>query len=174
MTVFAHYQMKLSNSKVCETMKLQNRSSLLKCVSGFMALLRSSMSNSNKRNKDELFLLLAFQVSLSPSLWVCVYVCVVVHLCVGRRAKFCCSPSEQTNLEWVTLRRMFGQQMLEQRLPSTQWDTEILVTDFHPFTQSGAEQKLTSSPECMRACVCLCVWCTRTTFFQILYPHLQK
>lgn len=44
---------------------------------------------------------------------LCVCACLCLRVCaVWEEEEFCCSSSEQTNLEWVTLKRMFGQQML--------------------------------------------------------------
>lgn len=88
--------------------------------------------------------------------------------CMVWEGEFRYDSSGRTNLGWVTLGRMFGQQMPEQRLPDTQWDTEILVTDFHLFTQSGAEVEiLPCVPLWVFVCVTLGTWYVLPTNFQL-------
>lgn len=76
---------------------------------------------------------------------------------------------------------MFGQQMLEQRLPRTQWGTEILVTDFHLFTQSGAEVEVLPSLSFslrLSLCIYVCVlnyYCReKMPEFKTIKQNIQK
>lgn len=174
----AHVEQEINNSNVRFWAKLSHEHHF-KILPLFLELLQSSVFHSQtKGTKINSFSYLCLgNLPALPS--VCMFMCGSVFC--GKGSEFCCNSSEQTNLEWVTLGRMFGQQMLEQRLPRTQWGTEILVTDFHLFTQSGAEVEVLPSLSFslrLSLCIYVCVlnyYCReKMPEFKTIKQNIQK